>query len=73
MKFTQNYMVLKLKLLIIQKNFELDHFQILKLINKKTKVVFLPVPNIPVEGTVDYNIVRNIAKSLFKKNFVCNR
>ena len=61
---------IKIKTFNYSKNFELDHFQILKLINKKTKVVFLPVPNIPVEGTVDYNIVRNIAKKLYLKKIL---
>ena len=32
--------------------------------------MFLPVPNIPVEGTVDYNIVRNIAKKLYLKKIL---
>ncbi len=60
----------KIKTFNYSKKFALDHFQILKLINKNTKVVFLPVPNIPVEGEVDYKLVRNIAKKLYSKKIL---
>tara|TARA_A100001011_G_scaffold400442_1_gene515024 strand:- start:3046 stop:4110 length:1065 start_codon:yes stop_codon:yes gene_type:complete len=61
---------IKIKTFNYSKSFELDHFQILKLINKNTMVVFLPLPNIPIEGIIDYKVVQNIAKKLYSKKIL---
>ncbi len=61
---------IKIKTFNYSRSFELDHFQILKLINKNTMAVFLPVPNIPVEGVVDYKAIQNIAKKLYSKKIL---
>lgn len=52
------------------KNFDLNHFQVLRLINKNTQVVFMPIPNIPVEGNVSKKMIVKIASELNKKNIL---
>jgi len=48
-------------------NFELDTSKLLKEIDKNTLVVFLPNPNVPIEGYLEKNIIKEIAKKCLKE------
>lgn len=61
---------LKVKKFKYDKNFELNPSNILKLINSNTLAVFLPVPNIPVEGNISKLEIVKLAKNLKKKNIL---
>lgn len=61
---------IKLKTYNYSQNFEIDHLNILKLINKNTTAVFLPLPNIPVEGPIKVEMIKFIAKQLKRKNIL---
>lgn len=52
------------------KNFKLDYDKILSLINKNTAVVFLPIPNIPLEGDINLKKIIILIKKLRLKNIL---
>lgn len=43
-------------------NYKLDVDKMLTLIDKKTSIVFLPNPNVPIEGTLDVKMLISIAR-----------
>ena len=61
---------LKVKKFTYEKNFDLNHLNILKLVNKNTVAVFLPLPNIPVEGNIYKIEIARLAKKLKQKNIL---
>ena len=48
----------KAKVFGYDKNSRLEYDKILKLVNRNTLVVFLPVPNIPIEGDIDLKKIK---------------
>ena len=47
-------------------DYQLNIKQLLKLIDNKTSIVFLPNPNMPIEGTLDLDMIRDIAEKCAK-------
>lgn len=52
------------------KSLQLEYDKILKLVNKNTLIVFLPTPNIPIEGNIDLKKIKLLLKKLSKKNII---
>lgn len=52
------------------KSLQLEYDKIFKLINKNTLIVFLPTPNIPIEGDIDLKKIKLLLKKLTKKNII---
>lgn len=52
------------------KNFKLDYDKIFNLINKNTAIVFLPIPNIPIEGDIQKKTLNLLIKRLKSKNIL---
>ena len=51
-------------------SFQLEYDKIFKLINRNTLIVFLPIPNIPIEGDIDLKKIQLLLKKLSKKNII---
>lgn len=52
------------------RNFCLNYDKIYTLINKNTVAVFLPIPNIPIEGKIDLKQIIKLARNLATKNIL---
>ena len=52
------------------KSLRLEYDKIFKLINSNTLIVFLPTPNIPIEGDIDLKKIKLLLKKLSKKNII---
>lgn len=52
------------------KNFNLDINKITKLISKKTSIVFITFPNIPVEGEIKFSEIKELANILYKNKIL---
>lgn len=52
------------------KNFKLDYNKIYDLINKNTVIVFLPLPNIPIEGEIKEEQINSLINRLDSKNIM---
>ena len=60
----------KLKTFNYDNNFNLRINDIFKLVSKKTAIVFLTFPNIPVEGNINLSFINKLAKFLSKKKIL---
>lgn len=49
---------------------KLEYDKIFQLVNKNTLIVFLPTPNIPIEGDIDLKKIKLFIKKLSKKNII---
>ena len=49
------------------KALELQYDKILQLVSKNTLIVFLPQPNIPIEGTIDFKKIKLLIQKLSEK------
>lgn len=49
---------------------QLEYDKIFKLINRNTLIVFLPIPNIPIEGDIDLKKIKLLLKKLSRKNII---
>ena len=61
---------LKIKTFNYDRNYKLDHLKILKIVSKNTVAVFMPLPNIPIEGDISKKIIFKIAKKLSRRNIL---
>ena len=61
---------LKLKKFTYDKFFNLKVNDIFRLVTKKTSIVFLTFPNIPVEGDIKISFIKKLCKFLKKKNIL---
>ncbi len=61
---------LKTQTLKYDKNFNLQYKNIFKLVNKNTAIIFLPNPNMPIEGFLMKSEIEKIAKLCDKKNII---
>lgn len=52
------------------KALELQYDKILQLVSKNTLIVFLPQPNIPIEGTIDFKKIKLLIQKLSEKNII---
>lgn len=50
------------------KNYQLDKDRVLSLVDDRSSIVFLPNPNVPIEGVLDLEAVGAIAEYCSKKN-----
>jgi len=49
-------------------NYELDFEQLTTAINEETSIVFLPNPNMPIEGTIEIKKIKILAEQCLKNN-----
>ena len=61
---------LKVKTLGYDKNYKLEYENIFKLANKNTAIIFLPNPNMPIEGFLLKTEIEKIAKFCDKNNII---
>jgi histidinol-phosphate aminotransferase len=52
------------------KSLQLEYDKIFRLINRNTLIVFLPTPNIPIEGDIDLKKIKLLLKELSKKKII---
>lgn len=67
--FTDLYNV-KAKLVEYNKNYDVEEKSIFKKINKKTSIIFLQFPNMPIEGNISKNFIEKIANICDKKKII---